>query len=98
MRMSDPMKMSTDLKRADESKQPAPERGHLFASGYTRLLSKLGRAGRLQSMGVGLEGEASYIMCYAPGKTIRVVVPEHDAFTSARDKVFKRGLDKGPAK
>ena len=59
---------------------------HLFASGYTRLLQKLGRAGRLQSMGVGLEGEASYIMQYAPGKTLRISIPEHDAFTRGVQK------------
>jgi hypothetical protein len=63
-------------------------------TGYARLLSKLGRAGRLTAMGHNdLNDDTSYTVQYAPNKTIRVTVKGRDYFTmpqEARDEIYAR--------
>lgn len=71
----------------------------LSTSGYSRLLQKLGRAGRLTSMGDNkLAGTISYTMQYAPTKTFAVTIQQCDAFTRNYLPLDKRVLRGAPSK
>lgn len=71
----------------------------ILTNGYTRLLQKLGRSGRLTGMGHNdLTGSTSYTVQYAPGKTMSVTVQERDFFwlnsldrKAAREQHRRRG-------